>query len=347
MWFEKKRQPRLRRFGPIEALEGRAVPATFVASNVDQLVADVAALNNAPGPNTIILATGTYSLSAPLRIVNAGDLTIKGRANAAADVIISAGASSRVMEVDGGSVTLSAVTLTGGNSVAQGAGLLAVNANVTLKSSTVTANSATGSGGGIYAQGGTLNVVSSAVHDNTIGGTNLQGAGIAASTARVTVTNSSVNNNSADALETDAGSGVVATAQGGGIYTAGGTLDISGSKLGGNSVSAFSGGVGAAALGAAIATSGTTVTINQTGFQSNSVSSFAIGTSTAQGSALSAVGSNVTITASTFARNTNTPASVAGFTQVNSTVVIRHSTLGGRSLPGSYTLGDKTTTPTA
>src|SRR5262245_24094386 len=62
----------------IEGLEGRVVPATFHAANVAQLQADIAAINNSPGPNTIILAPRTYNLASALQIENAHDLTIQG-----------------------------------------------------------------------------------------------------------------------------------------------------------------------------------------------------------------------------------------------------------------------------
>ena len=345
MWFEKRRQPRLRRLQAIETLEGRAVPTTFIATNAAQFAADIAAVNNTPGPNTILLTEGDYYLGAPLQIVNAGNLTIRSRLNNAADVRILANHPGRVMEIDGGSVDLSAVTLSGGNSVAQGAGVLAVNAQVSLTNSTINGNTATSSGGGVYVQGGTLNVVKSAVGGNSAGGGTFgQGGGIAASNAQVTITTSTVNNNTAAAVQIDPNSPVVPTAQGGAIYTVGGTLDITGSKVSGDSVSAFSSGPNATGIGGAIATSGTTVAINQTTFLKNSISSFSVGGALVQGSVLSALGSSVTITGSTFTQNA--PTGWTEFNQANSTIVIRHSILDGRSLPGTYTLGNNSLTQT-
>ena len=63
-------------------------PTTFIATNAAQFAADIAAVNNTPGPNTILLAEGDYYLGGTLKIVNADNLTIRSRLNNAADVRI-------------------------------------------------------------------------------------------------------------------------------------------------------------------------------------------------------------------------------------------------------------------
>ena len=84
--------------------------------------------------------------------------------------------------------------------------------------------------------------------------------------------------------------------------------------------------------------------INQTTFLKNSISSFSVRGELDQGSVLSALGSSVTISGSTFTQNT--PTGWTEFNQTNSTIVIRHSVLDGRSLPGTYTLGNNSLTRT-
>ena len=343
MWFERKRTVRFRPRPAIETLEGRAVLSTFLVKNVDQLVADIAALNNTTGPNTIVLAGGDYDLSAPLHIENAGRLTISGRADSPSNVRFFGSAPGRDIEIDGGSVTFNGVTVSGG-SADQGGGILAVNADVTVKNSTITGNTATQAGGGIFALGGTLNVMSSVIDGNSAGGTSFgQGGGIAASDAMVIIRASTVSNDTASAIVQNSGTAVVPTVDGAGIYALGGILTISGSKLETNTASAFTSGNSAICLGAGIGTSGTTVTINRTSFIKNALSSFARNGALADGSALSALGGSVTITGGLF--SSNNPTSFAQFHHPGTAIVIRHSIIDGRQFLGTYILSDDTLTP--
>jgi hypothetical protein len=345
MWFQRKRTVRFRPRPAIETLEGRAVLSTFLVKNVDQLVADIAAVNNTTGPNTIVLAGGDYNLNAPLHIENAGRLTISGRANTPSSVRFFGAPPGRAMEIDGGSVTLSGVTVSGG-SADQGGGILAVNTDLTVKNSTITGNTASQAGGGIFALGGTLNVMSSVVDGNSAGGGSFgQGGGIAASDATVIISASTVSNNSVSALVQNSGTADVPTVDGAGIYALGGTLAISGSKLESNTASAFTSGNSATCLGAGIGTSGTTVTITHTSFIKNSLSSFARNGALADGSALSALGGSVTITGGLF--SSNNPTSWAQFHHDGTAIVIRHSIIDGRQLLGTYTISDNTLTRTS
>src|SRR5205823_4699270 len=108
---------------------------------------------------------------------------------------IVAGFANRALEVDGGTVTVAGVTISGGSGVEQGGGIYAQGANLTVARSAITGNLARQAGGGIYAQGGTLNLVSSSVNGNTAEGEAIDlGGGIAATNANVTITNSSIDN---------------------------------------------------------------------------------------------------------------------------------------------------------
>src|SRR5271157_361700 len=105
----------------LEKLEGRIVLSTYRVSSAAQLQADVADLANSTGPNTIVLKPGVlYSMSQALQIQNAGNLTIEavpGKGN----VSLTSNVVDRVLEIDGGNVTLNNLNITGGSSVAQGA----------------------------------------------------------------------------------------------------------------------------------------------------------------------------------------------------------------------------------
>ena len=114
MGFWKKRVARRQSRPGIEALEGRAVPATFHVANVAQLQADIAAVSNTSGPNTIVLAPGDYDLTGELQVQNASDLTIRGSRTSKGTINIVGGFGNRVFEIDGGNVTISDVKVSGG-----------------------------------------------------------------------------------------------------------------------------------------------------------------------------------------------------------------------------------------
>ena len=103
----------------IDALEGRIVLSTFHANNVAQLVADIAAVNNSTEPNTILLRSGNYVLTQELKIQNASNLTIRS-ATVGGLVTLSGSAVDRVLEIDGGNVTLQGLSISGGSGVARG-----------------------------------------------------------------------------------------------------------------------------------------------------------------------------------------------------------------------------------
>ena len=77
MGLKSKHETRRQNRPVMEALEGRIVLSTFRATTVTQLQADIAAVNNTSGPNTIILKPGVYLMSSELQIQNAGNLTIR------------------------------------------------------------------------------------------------------------------------------------------------------------------------------------------------------------------------------------------------------------------------------
>lgn len=223
----------------IGAFEVRAVTVSNVndsgAGSLRQAITDVLTLGDA-----IVFRTNLFDAPQTVKLTR-GEIIIPANANftinggAADRLIIDGGNRSRVLFVSSGAnVTLSGVTVTGGN----GAGLVA-----------------SGFGGGIYNNGGTLNLLSSLVQDNRTtdgngGGIRNDNGGklaIFASTVRnnvtagdgggvfsfgdgsqVNVLNSTINNNSASS--------------GGGIYNFS-TLSLTNSTVSGNTATLFGGGI--------------------------------------------------------------------------------------------------------
>ncbi len=342
MGFWTKRVTRRPSRPGIEALEGRAVPATFHVANVAQLQADVAAVSNTSGPNTIVLAPGEYDLTGELQVQNANDLTIRGGDTSKGTINIVGGIGNRVFEIDGGNVTISYVKISAGGTVTQGGGIYAQNANLTVANSTISGNQAVQTGGGIYAQGGTLTVASCTVNNNAAsGGAHSFGGAIAASNATVTVENSTIDGNMAFGSDQDTQAAV--DGAGGAIYTRGGTLNVSDSTITNNTAYATTIGASADSSGAAIATADTAVSVARSTIEYNTLISLGTQVRTTRGGAISSVGGSLTITNSKFAGNA--PSGSNEFDHPGATVVIKHSTVGPKKLLGNYILGDKGFTP--
>jgi hypothetical protein len=318
----------------IDPLEGRIVLSTFRAANVAQLQADIAAVNNSSGPNTIVLARGTYSLTQKLRIVNAGDLTIttqgnKGSVNLVGQVV------DRVLEIDGGNVTLSGLTISGGGAVVQGGGILAQNAAVTLQNTKVFSNIASQAGGGIFTQGGTLRLENSSVMNNRTSNNSVAlGGGIAALGTDMTLTASTISENSVYAVNMQTGGFVSGT--GGGIYEQGGTLTIARSVISGNTIYAVTTGDSAASSGAGVSTFQTVVSVDGSTLQYNGLNTVSYGAFGLQGSAFSTMGGSLFIANSHVQKNT--PGGWASFSHPGAKVSIRNIVVDSKKLPGSYSL---------
>ena len=189
--------------------------------------------NALPGPETITLLAGTYSLtlqggnedvaaSGDLDITD--DLNIVSSSGNAADVIITGSSlGDRIFDLPQGSpnVTIRGVTIQGGNIIGStGGGIRNVAGMLTVENSMVTNNQSDGSGGGISHLNGTLEIEGTTVSNNTSqgrgGGVQSQdgtvmieansqftgnqanfGGGLSTGNANVTVTNSSMTGNSA------------------------------------------------------------------------------------------------------------------------------------------------------
>lgn len=83
-------------------------------------------------------------------------------------VTVSGNKLSRIFEVSGGaSVTLRGLTVSGGNALGDGGGILNNGGTLTVDECTLSGNSATGNGGGIRNNGGTLTVTDCTISGNT------------------------------------------------------------------------------------------------------------------------------------------------------------------------------------
>jgi hypothetical protein len=314
------------------------VLSTFHANNAAQLVADIAKVNNTTGPNTILLKSGPYVLSQSLKIQNAGDLTIKN-ATSGGTVNLAGSAVDRVLEIDGGNVTLQGLSVSGGANVARGGGILAQNTNLTLKSVRVFSNVVSQAGGGIFAEGGSLTIQSSSVTNNRASnGVEALGGGIVALNTATTITSSMINENSLYAVDQTTGGSVSAT--GGGIYAQGGTLNIRRSTVTGNTIyavtAATTGSFGASS-GGAISTFQTPVTVSGSTFQYNALNTVSFGTFAIQGSVFSTGGGSLSVTNSSISKNT--PAGWGAFFHTTGTpVTLTNTTIDTKKVFGTKTL---------
>ncbi len=175
------------------------------------------------GPDVISLPPGAYTLTrsdngkedssstGDLDIVNS--VTIVG--SGSVTINAASGFSDRIFHILGGSVTISGVTIKGGNVAGEGGGIYNKGA-LTLASSVVSNNKASARGGGVFnAAAGTLTVNNSAIANNTARD---QGGGVynagAASLTNVTLSGNKITQTSS------------ATYGGGGIYTAAGSISL-------------------------------------------------------------------------------------------------------------------------
>ena len=211
----------------VEPLETRCLLSSFTASSVADLIANMNAANAAGGSNTIALApASTFKLSAVenqtfgptgLPIIAVGDdLTIVGSGNIIQRSSRTGTPAFRLFAVDsGGSLSLKNLTLSGGlalsssDAVATQGGAIRSQGALNLNGVTVQDSVAQGFpalGGGIYSNG-TLSIVDSILQNNQALGFNAQLTGRAGGSA-----------------------------EGGGLFLAGGNAGLTNTKLSSNLV---------------------------------------------------------------------------------------------------------------
>jgi hypothetical protein len=241
----------------LEVLEGRTAPAVFTVNTFDDTVeanrdgsgldaagntslrSAVMATNDLGGSNTIVLSAGTYNLTiAPVQgggdeggHLNIGrgfsnnNLTITGATDGA--TIIDANNLDHAVDVGFFcSATLSQLTIQNGTGIFGGD--IGNSGHLTIDSSTITGGTAT-FGGGIFSAGGTVTITNSTIANNTA---TPWGGGIYNQAATITLTNDTIANNSAT--------------EGGGIFTFGfgATITLTNCTIAGNSCTGFDNGGG-------------------------------------------------------------------------------------------------------
>jgi CSLREA domain-containing protein len=175
---------------------------------------------------------------------------------------ISGGGEDRVLDQNGGELTLSGVTVTDGSlddPLASGAGIRSISAggSLTLVNSVVADNNtAQASGGGILGAGA-VSVLNSVVTENTAG---VSGGGISQGSGSLTITDSTIGPNHAGA---DPGAGAP---KGGGVVVSADAVEITDSIFDGNTVAGNNASGGGLAL---IISSSGTKTIRDSTFTAN------------------------------------------------------------------------------
>ena len=242
---EARKRRRWRMQPTLMALEDRRLLSTIVVNNptdtpvkgqIDLRQAIVAA-NTAGGPETIVFDSTvfktpqTITLNPALGQLELSDTTgTEAIVGPKAGVTVSGGGSTRVFQVDSGvTASISGLTITGGNTASNGAGLYN-SGTTTLTDCTISGNTAIGGsvtneGGGIF-NSGTLTLTNSTISGNkAFYGPGPQyssyGGGIFNS-GLLTVTSSTISGNSAAYLG------------GGGIDNSGGTATLNDTIVAGN-----------------------------------------------------------------------------------------------------------------
>ena len=215
--------------GPIGAA-ATVEPCLVEDANSGRFLGNLQAAVNAAGQGDTLNVQGTCEGDTTIR----KSLTIQGQGPGA--TLNGEKQSGSVLKIEyyGLVVSVTGLTITGGNAKA-GGGIYEEGGTLTVADSTVTGNTASYGGGGIYIEYGTLTLTNSTVSDNA-------GGGICNEEGALTLTNSTISGNSAslgggiegEAVITNSTiSGNTASDWGGGIFAFGG-LSITNSVVTGN-----------------------------------------------------------------------------------------------------------------
>ncbi len=192
--------------------------------------ADTITFNAALAGSTINLVLGQLSISDAVTITGLGASQLTIDAGNGTDNTFATGDGFRIFEISDGTgtlvdVTISGLTLTGGDTSGVDGGAIINSENLTLTDSVLSGNAASINGGGI-SNSGILTVTSSMISGNSGG----RGGGIYNISGTLNVTGSTISGNSAGVL-------------GGGISNEEGTLNVTSSTISGNSADFGGGGI--------------------------------------------------------------------------------------------------------
>ena len=267
--------------------------------------------NNNPGQDSITLPPGTYTLSIQGQGENAaatGDLDITGDLSITGDgpasTIIDGGAAQDTIFqiLPGAAASISGIAIRNANPGGGYAGGLDNGGSLNLSDCAITDNTASANGGGAW-NDGTMTLDMCTVSGNVADG---NGGGLYNRNGALTISNSTISNNTADPFE------------GGGIYNNNGTVAIDDSVITGNSAVTNGGAVGS---DHSLTISDSTIAGNEAGEDGGGIYNYA----------------TMTLERSTVAGNT---AGVQGGGIVDAGVaVLTNVTVSGNSVPGNGTGG--------
>jgi hypothetical protein len=191
-----------------DAMPGNGVCETAAGNNVCTLRAAVQESNALAGLDTIIIPTGTYTLTIPGSDEDAaatGDLDITEELTiigAGSDVtIIDGGGLDRIFHLDAGfeqTIRLSGLTIQNG-AADIGSGLYLVQTRTVITATRFSSNTADSAGGGLFIGNGFLTLTQSTVDNNLVTSPGGSGGGISAMGSFITVRDSVIYSNTAAA----------------------------------------------------------------------------------------------------------------------------------------------------
>jgi hypothetical protein len=203
----------------------------------NSLRAAIAYADSLTGPQTITFDLSVFGKTAQTIVLTDGQLTVSDSAGVtitgpgASLLAVSGNNASRVMEIQGGSAALSGLTVTGGKSASgdNGGGLLNDGGTLTLTNVTISGNTSDDEGGGLYNNNGPLTLTNCTITVNAAH----TGAGLYNNQGTLTLTDSTISDNTFN-LNTPGGV-VSGTISGGGLKSLGGTLTMTDCTISGNS----------------------------------------------------------------------------------------------------------------
>ncbi|HEX9003298.1 MAG TPA: choice-of-anchor Q domain-containing protein [Blastocatellia bacterium] len=169
--------------------------------------------NASPGAETILFepvffgATRTINLAGALPDITES-LTINGPGPNLLTVRRDAGGDYRIFTIlSGQTVVLAGMTITGGND-SSGAGGIQSSGDLTVTNCQISGNQSSVAGGGIFNNGGTLTVTHSTIANNTCNGSFTSGGIDSSSTGSVTLLNTTISGNSVTGADGSNGGGL-------------------------------------------------------------------------------------------------------------------------------------------
>ena len=308
----------------------------------------VLAANTYPGANTIVLPSGTYTLSlaganedaaATGDLDVSGDLTLSG-VTSATTIITTTGAAfgDRIFQVmPSVAMTATDITVTGGFLQPGNGGGFYDQGQLALARSTIFSNTAAGQGGALYVYTGTVATVDSSQLISNTSTANFGTGGIY-NAGTLTVTNSSIRNTLGVGLQNNQGQflligSLVSNSSNGGLFNVDGTGVISDSTITNN---LFGGVANEGAM-----TTTTRLTVINSSFTGNINSNTQVG-----GGAIANIAARLAITDSSFISNSAAGSGGGIFSYNGTGIAIWQSTFSDNSDGAIFNLGSGSPTTT-